>query len=81
MEIVGLAASGLSASLRSADFFGGHLTQSLSNKHYVFVWLFYRSSAQSSKLVSRLRNKKASHLHGRLCRAYGNRTRITRMKT
>ena len=74
-------ASGLSASFHFADFLGGHLTQSLSNKHCVFVWLFCSSSVYESKLSTQPRNKKASHLHERLCRAYGNRTRITRMKT
>jgi hypothetical protein len=54
-------ASGLSASLRFADFLGGHLTQSLSNKHFVFVWLFCSSSVYESKLSTQPRNKKAYH--------------------
>jgi hypothetical protein len=39
----------------------GHLTQSLSNKHYVFVWLFCYSSVYESKLSTLCRIKKAYH--------------------
>jgi hypothetical protein len=42
-------------------FLGGHLTQSLSNKHCVFVWLFCSSSVYESKLSTQPRNKKAYH--------------------
>jgi hypothetical protein len=39
----------------------GHLTQSLPNKHCVFVWLFCSSSVYESKLSTQPRNKKAYH--------------------
>jgi adenylosuccinate lyase len=42
-------------------FLGGHLTQSLPNKHCVFVWLFCSSSVYESKLSTQPRNKKAYH--------------------
>jgi hypothetical protein len=42
-------------------FLGRHLTQSLSNKHCVFVWLFCSSSVYESKLSTQPRNKKAYH--------------------
>jgi hypothetical protein len=45
----------------SIVFLGGHLTQSLSNKHCVFVWLFCSSSVYESKLSPQPRNKKAYH--------------------
>ncbi len=52
--------NGTVGSLRSPTYSYIGLTQSLSNKCFAFILLFLCGSAQSSKLVSRHRIKKAS---------------------
>ena len=55
-------------------YLNGVLTQSFSTNRFAFRWLFLRSSAQSSKLVSRPRIKKACHFRDKLCELAGTRT-------